>query len=107
MQQQIYNKGNTLAWIGLLGEIVFHGLQVLATPDYLSNLVPYIPLLALLQIASIVVLVWGGYLVLKSKNRSWAWLLLIAPLSLIGLVILYYIKDKSVEAVPTTVVPKP
>jgi hypothetical protein len=102
MQEQTYKKGNTIAWLGFLGEVVFRGLSTLAQPDYLPSLIPFAVILFLLQIASLIILIWGAYLVLQSKNRSWGWLLLIAPLSLVGLVILYYLKDKTQASIPTS-----
>jgi len=64
--------------VGILENIVSCSKNF-AQFDYLPNLIAFIPILDLLEIISIAILTWGAYLVLKSKNRSWAWLLFIIP----------------------------
>lgn len=106
MQEQTYKKGHILVWVGFLGAVLFNALKIFAQPDLAPNLIPLVPLFSLIGLIFVVVLIWGAYLVLKSKNRSWAWLLLIIPLNIIGVVVLFSLKDKTLATVQTHSSPK-
>jgi uncharacterized membrane protein len=101
MQKQQYKKVNTLFWVGFLFGILFNILPVFSTQETFSSLIPLIPLFNILSIISIIVIIYALVLILKSKNRHWVWILLLIPLNVIGAVIIYMLKDKSLQGTST------
>jgi len=49
----------------------------------------------MLYILCVIAVVIGTFMILKTKARSWIWSILTIPLNIIGLVILFSLKDKS------------
>lgn len=95
MVQPLYKKGSWSLWIGLAGLITIN--LVLSSISKSEEVGPMIITLivAIVGIGFFITYIRGVYLILKAKGRSGWWLLLIFPLSLIGLIILFILSDKS------------
>ncbi len=97
MKNEKYKKGNRLFWIGFLSGILFNVLPLFSTPDTYPGLAPFVPLFTILSLVSAAVVIYGCVLVLQSKNRHWAWALSILVINIFGVILVYMLKDESVQ----------
>ena len=105
MIKPLYKKGNKLVIAGTLGAILFKMLPLLLSIQGFSlsgGVASFVGLSVLLWLASIIILIWGVLLVLKSKGQSRGWVILVLLLNIIGLIIIYSMKDNLSEKKDTT-----
>lgn len=97
MNKPLYKKGNILTWTGFLLSAFFKFLGYFSSDKIgaMPSIKPLIPLFNILVLVGIVLMIWGAVLALKSKNRTLWWLLLIPILNIIGLIIIFALRDKS------------
>ncbi|GEM_PF-7123845 len=98
MNKPLHKKGHIFVWIGFLGLFLAKGIAVIANSRGLGSL---------LYLAFFILFVYGNLLVLKSKNRSWAWIVLVFIPPIIGAIVIFMLKDESAPeaTVPSTQVP--
>ena len=103
MVKQQYKKGNRFFWLGFLLSILFRGLPLFSTPDTFPSLAPFVPIFGILSLISLIISIYGLLLVLKSRGRHWAWIFLLIPLNVLGAIIIYMLKDKSIQENPAQI----
>lgn len=88
-----HHKGKRFIWIGgLLYVLFFIRPSFLILPQSVINA---------LQTISFLILIWGSFLVLRAKERHWAWLFLFPVLNLFALLVVFSLKDRSSqESIP-------
>jgi len=88
-----------MVWIGFLGLFLGNGIKAIGGMDILGSFI---------YLFCFIVFIWGNLLVLKSKNRSWAWIFWILVPPILGAVFIFMLKDKSsMGATSTAVQPAP
>lgn len=102
MIQPLYKRGNKLVWLGWLSAIAFSILVGISSPPL--YIIPDSPFMAVLfavcKLASITILIYGCFLVLKAKRRSQWWLMipvlcLVSSVGVLAVLLIFSLKDKN------------
>ena len=94
MIKPLYKKGHTLVWAGFIGLFVANGVRIIGNLNAIGSI------LFLLFFA---LFIWGNLLVLKSRGRSWLWILLAFVPPVFGAIFIFMLKDKLPQEAPAPV----
>jgi drug/metabolite transporter (DMT)-like permease len=99
MSGKIFSRGSkivwTIVWTSFLGGVPFRLIFYLGSrEDLVPGLKPYVYIAGLVSLLSLVLVIYGCFLVLRSKNRPWTWIFCLL-LDLLGVFIILGLKDKS------------
>ena len=95
MIQPVYKKGHRLVWIGFSGLALSNAIGVFLEKESLTW-----ALTSLIYIAFGIVFIYGNLLVLRSKGRSWMWIILVMLPPVFGAVAIFWLKDKTSPEIP-------